>query len=144
MKASLFAFGALVLYAIANTIIEKKLKGISPLANTTFLYLGLLTISAPLVLFRNEIGLKLVMPNSSHIWLLVACGILFFFADLAWFQAYHGAGRLEQVTAVFLAFPILTALMKGLSSGIAPTKSDILSWLIVAIGLIVSMRQPIR
>ena len=144
MKVVFFALAALFLYAIANTIIEKKLGNISPLANTTCFYLGLLAVSAPLVLFRNQIGLKLTMPSASHFWLLALCGALFFFADLAWFQAYHGGGRLEQVTAVFLAFPILIALINAIAGGSLPTKSDIMSWVIVGIGLIVSIRQPIK
>lgn len=142
MHATLFALTALVLYAIANTIIEKSLGGVSPLANTTYIYLPLLLVSAPLLIFRDRIGLKLTMPESGQAKLLFCCAVLFFFADLAWFKAYHSKGRLEQITATFLAFPILTTFMKGMSSGIAPTTSDWISWLIVAIGLIVSIRQP--
>ncbi len=145
MKATLFALLALVLYAGANTVIERKLASVSPLANTTWIYLILLVISAPLVLLREQIGLKLTMPDITHAWLIISCAILFFFADLAWFQAYHTeGGRLEQVVATFLAFPILTAVMKGVSAGVYPTKSDVVSWLVVAIGLIVSIRQPFK
>lgn len=145
MKATLFALLALVLYAGANTVIERKLANVSPLANTTYIYLILIIVSAPLVLFRDQIGLKLTMPDTTHTWLIVGCAILFFFADLAWFQAYHTeGGRLEQVVATFLAFPILTAVMKGLSTGVYPTKSDMVSWLVVAVDLIVSIRQPFR
>jgi len=144
MKAPLFALVALVLYAAANTIIDRKLTAISPLASTTYIYIGLASISIPLLFLRDQIGFKLTMPNTAEIQLLLGCALLFFFADLAWFKAYHSEGRLEQITAVFLAFPILTAFMKGMSSGVAPTKSDIASWIVVAIGLIVSIRQPFK
>lgn len=145
MKTVAYALAALFLYAIANTIIEKKLGNISPLANTTCFYLGLLLVSAPLVIFRQQIGFTLVMPERSHIWLLALCGGLFFFADLAWFQAYHTkGGNLEQVTTAYLAFPLFIAFFNAISDGKLPTKSDIASWIIVGIGLIVSIRQPFK
>lgn len=144
MKGLCFALVALFLYAIANTIIERKLSQISPLASSSCFYLGLILISAPLVLFRKNLGMELAMPQSQHFWLLVVCGALFFFADLCWFQAYHTGGKLEVITAAFLAFPLFTSLIKAVSDGTHPTKSDALSWAIVAIGLIVSIRQPIK
>lgn len=144
MKSVLFALLALLLYSIANAIIEKKLSQISPLASSTCFYFGLLAISAPLVMFHRHLGIHLTMPEMSHVGLLAVCGVIFFFADLAWFQAYHVGGRLEVIAATFLAFPLFTSLMKGIGSGTLPTRSDVLSWAIVAIGLIISIRQPIK
>ena len=145
MKATLFALSALFIYAVANTIIEKKLSNVSPLANTTGLYIVLLIMSLPLIIFREPLGIKLTMPQGNEIWLLAVVAFLFFFADLAWFQAYHTEGaRLEQITATFLAFPIMIAMMKGVSNGALPTRSDMLSWAIVAVGLIISIRQPLK
>src|SRR3989344_1350099 len=121
MKATLFALLALVLYSAVNTIIERKLASISPLANILYIYGVLFAISLPLVMFRDQIGMKLTMPQGSNdVLLLLLCAIIFFFADFCWFKAYNSHGRLEQITATFLAFPILTTLMKGVSSGIMP------------------------
>jgi drug/metabolite transporter (DMT)-like permease len=144
MKACLFALLALFAYAAANTIIERKLSLVSPLANTTCIYVMLLALSLPFLLFRDQLGLNIVFPDWWQILILLGCSVLFFVADLAWFQAYHVKGRIEQITATYLTFPLMVALMKGLSAGICPTRSDIVSWLIVSAGLIVSIKQPFR
>ena len=143
MKPPFFALIALALCALANTIIERKIARVSPIVNTAYINLILACMTVPLVLLRNQFGLKLIMPEASQVWALLFCASLFFFADYAWFQAYYSKGRLELITATYLAFPIMAALVKGATSGISPTKSDILCWVIVAVGLIVSIRQPL-
>lgn len=145
MRALFFSVLALIIYAIINTIIDQKLKHLSPIVNAAFLYPGIFLVSITILTCRNQLQLKLTLPeNSTQILALVICSLLFLFADLSWFQAYHSNGRLEQMAATFLAFPLFTALMKAISEGKLPTKSDALSWAIVAIGLIVSIRQPFK
>lgn len=145
MRALFFSALALVIYAIINTVIDQKLRHLSPVVNAAFLYPGIFIVSITIVAFRNQLQLKFTLPeNSTQVLILLGCSVLFLIADLSWFEAYHSNGRLEMLSAMFLAFPLFTGLMKGISEGMLPTRSDVLSWAIVAIGLIVSIRQPFK
>lgn len=140
----LYAIGAITLYAIANVIFERKLAKISPLASTTFLYVGLLLFSAPLLLMRDQLKLALTMPQTNQCWLLVVCGVLFFLADLSYFYAYKLGGTLEQVALASLLYPVIATIIKTVSGGTWPSRSDAASWVIAAVAVVVAVKQPWR
>lgn len=124
MKTILYALFAVALYASQNTILERKLAYVSPLIGMICWYLGILVIAVPLVLFRNQLGMAITMPQPSHYWLMAMVGVMLFFADFAFLSAYHGGGSVAQVATIVALFPAIAVLIKFLIGGGTPSLSQ--------------------
>lgn len=144
VKALFYALSAITLYSIANVLLERRLAKISPLASTTCIYVGLLVLSMPLMALRNKLNLNLTMPETNQFWLLAACGVLFFLADLMYFNAYRVGGTLEQIAIATVFYPFIATAIKTLSGGNTPTRSDVASWVLAGLAVVLAVKQPIK
>lgn len=136
MKATGYAIGAVLFYAMVNLIIERKLSHISALGNMVFLYLGLTAMVVPLVLLQNQFGLTLTMPQKNHTWVILACALLFFAADFCYFSAYKSGGSLLMISTTVALFRVVASAMHaGLGYGM-PSGRQIIGWVLAVVAVI--------
>ncbi|OGF71383.1 hypothetical protein A3E35_03120 [Candidatus Giovannonibacteria bacterium RIFCSPHIGHO2_12_FULL_44_22] len=98
-----------------------------------FWYVGILSIAIPLVLFGNQFGLAITMPQPGHYWLMMIVGAILFFADLSFFTAYHSGGSVAQIATIVALFPAFAAVIKLLIGGGMPSVQQIIGLALVPI-----------
>lgn len=136
MKPAFYMLVAVTFYASQNVIIERKLAKISPVANIVFFYIGVLALAGTLVVFRKQWGLNLTMPQNSHVWMLILCGVMLFIADYFLFSAYHSGGSLATVTIVGALFPAIASIIQAVSGGGLPTVRELIAWIFAVIAVV--------
>lgn len=136
MRPLVFAMIAMCSYAAQNVIIERRLTSVSPLmlvavTSGTVFFLAIATI-----LVKQRAGMEVPPLSREELQFAVACGLLLFLADNAFFSAYNAGGTLVVMTTVPLTLPVIASLMKyvTMQTG-APTTATIMSWVLAALSV---------
>lgn len=136
MKSVLLAIIALILCAVQNTIIERKLSQISPLVYMALSQSIIFTLSLSGLFFYHKLDPNIIMPQGNQYWFLAICGILIFFSGLCFFGAYHSGGSLIVVATILSLVPIVASLIKFAAGGGLPNGNQLLGWLFALIAVI--------
>lgn len=116
-KPFVYAFLGMCLYAAQNVIIEVRLAKYTTMALLLYWYFTLLPLAVAGLAYMYLSGQTIAMPNRSDVVLIVAVGVMFFFADLFYIGAYTNGGDLLVVTTLGVLFPAVALLIKYLWVG---------------------------
>lgn len=118
MYPSTAAIVAMVLFSIFNTLIERKIKNVSPLMTmaivyTTTLFLTLISFSP-----RNP---AITFPHGWQWVIAILCGVMLFTADYFFYTAYHTGGSLVMVTVILALVPVCSVIISYPFGGSVPS-----------------------
>lgn len=117
MKPVLSAVVAMVLYAIANVVMEHKLSKFNTVALLTCWESVMLALALVALGYQKIAGQPLGMPTGGLLLLTLGMGVIYFAADFMYIGAYTGGGSLLTVTAIVIMFPALAVAIKYLWAG---------------------------
>ncbi len=137
MKPLLWIFGSMIAYAIFNLLVERHLLKVHALVTMTVgsaivVVLGILAI----VLCKATGLAKIDMPNQAELYALTICGFLLFAAEFSYVSAYTSGGKLIAITTAIALIPVVASAFKIITGGKSPSWLEMLSWAIIAGGLV--------
>ncbi|MBI2579992.1 MAG: hypothetical protein HYW27_03760 [Candidatus Aenigmarchaeota archaeon] len=140
MKPGAFVVVTMLLYAIMNVVVERKLAGNYPAANMVFFYAAVFLLSAGWLLASVKFGVNVKMPETGQWKVIGMCGAMLFFADLCFFSAYYFGASVATVSTISILFPVFASAIKFASGGGMPTTSQITGMAFAAIAVYLTTR----
>lgn len=111
-KAVVFAVLAPILYAVANVLLEHKFAKYNNLT-LIIVYGTVCAVSAVVIRAMVKDGSpSFNFPTGSEFVLLLALGLIIFFADYFFVGAYTNGGDLLTITVLMMLFPVFASLFK--------------------------------
>jgi drug/metabolite transporter (DMT)-like permease len=136
MKPFLFAFFAIILYAVQNALIDEKLRRYSTASLLVGFYLVMLPLGGLFLGYMKATGKPIEVPVGNHLWILIAVAVMFFLADLLYLGAYTNGGNAIMITILVVLVPVLVALIKFVWFKYTPTNYHIASFFFALLSIV--------
>jgi drug/metabolite transporter (DMT)-like permease len=129
---------AVFLYAAANVALEKYLSQYSSLGILMYMYPMMLMGGIASVGVYKYTGTEVNSPiGFTAIAIALAVGVIYYFADWSYVNAYSKGGSVATITSIMASFPIVAQLMKAGLDGQVPSLRNILGSTVVAAGILI-------
>ena len=143
MRAALLTLVAMMLFAMQNITIERKLSGVPTAALLTCFY----AVTLPLAILRwihlNTTDASAMFPSGTTLVLSLGAGLMLFFGDYCYFSAYTTGGSAISITTIGIMLPIFVSLGTFLMTRSTPNGYQILGYIFaVAAVFLVAKGSP--
>ena len=138
MKQILYAFGAVLFYALGNVITEQKLKPYTQFGTMIFCYIPMVAMTATALGVMKARGTTIALPSGSAIYFAGLIAIVFFIADTFFFSAYANNADAFTVSSIAVMFPAAASLMRFFWTRELPNRYHIAAYLVAIIAVVLS------
>lgn len=132
----ILSFVALFLYASQNVILEQKLAKYNVFAILVYSYSVMLPLALIGFFCTKTAIYSASVPSGSVVFLIMAVGAIWFFADSAYIAAYATGGSLLTITSILVLFPAVAVVFRYFwTEGHLPNIYEVIGYVIVIIGV---------
>ncbi len=143
MKSFLFILFAIILYGTQNVIVEQKLKNLQPLVVLLHCFPVMLLLTIVSLGVQSH-GTQIVWPTGSALGFLGLSAVIYFVANVCYFNAFHSGGSLLLITTMTAFIPIVATLVKFAWVRHVPTTLQMvgMALAVVAVALVTMGNAP--
>ena len=135
MKPTLLAATAMALYALINVIIEQKLSKHTTSAVILCIYSVILILALTRFSYMRSTGDQINFPTGLIFVLVLAVGVLHFFADYCYYLAYTAGGTLMSITTIAIMLPIFSSFAKFAWTNCLPSAYQLTGYVLAVIAI---------
>lgn len=141
MRPILFAFVAMVLYAVANVVLEQKLARYNTLPLLACWYMVPAPILLSIVGYWKVTERPTGLPNGWMLVLAISMGVLYLAADSFFVGAYTQGGNLLSVTSMTVLFPAMAIAIKQVCvGGTLPNRYQVAGYILAALAVVLTTK----
>lgn len=133
MRFSIWPIVAILLYAVGNVVLDRKLRELPPLSIVLFYGVTLAVLSGGFGLAARQ---HLSMPSSVQWPFLILVAVCWFFADNSYFRAYQSGASMAFITTCLACMPAVSSLLSVCLGGKAPTWRHWVAWALILCALL--------
>jgi drug/metabolite transporter (DMT)-like permease len=138
MKQVIYACLAVILYALANVIIEQRLKPYTQFAIMMCCYVPMVVMTTAALGVLKARGDRIAFPSGDALYIAGIISIVFFLADTFFFSAYTNNADAFTVSSIVLMFPAAASLMKYFWTGAVPNRYHMAAYVVAIVAVVLA------
>ena len=140
MKSILFAFAAMLLYGISSLVIEQKFERYNTIVLTFLFTLPFIPLALLFLGGEKAMGERIIFPHGNYFWLIMAMGVLYFFADYFFVGAFTAGGNVLTILTIMMLSPVVAVVAKYLWVGGVPNVYQVVGYVFAACAVLLLAR----
>ena len=144
MKSYIYALIGTVMYAVTGVVIEQKLEKFNTTALVLLFTLPMIPIALVVLWFQKASNHKIDFPAGSALWIVMALGVIYFFADYFFLGAYTAGGNVVTISTILLIAPAVAAIIKYFIDGGKPNLYQISGYALVVVAMILLAKGNVK
>ena len=143
LNFSQHAILAMVLFSIANVILDRNFKHVSPLLTMVIYTPTIFTLAVLMIVYNQKNNVPMVRPSLGVVPFIILFGGVSFLADFNYFSAYDKGGKeaITPIMTIVATMPVLVMIIEMLLDRKLPSLYQFLGCVLAPLAVYFAVRR---
>ena len=134
---------AMILFSIANVILDRNFKNVSPLLTMVIYTPTIFAFAIANITYNQKFGIEMIRPSMKVIPFIILFGAVSFLADFNYFTAYNKGGKeaITPIVTIVATMPVFVMIIEMLLDRKLPSLYQFLGCILAPIAVYLAVRR---
>ncbi len=143
MNFSQHAILAMLLFSIANVILDRNFKDVSPVLTMVIYTPTIFALAVATISYSQKNAIAMIRPSLNIVPFIILFGVVSFFADFNYFSAYNKGGKeaITPIVTIVATMPVFVMIIEMLLDRKIPNLYQFLGCILAPLAVYLAVRR---